>query len=228
MTARPSSDAARAAADIWVATATEDPELQDSGLGEYVTGAEDLDGLPLTEARPADGEGDDEEQADAGGGFASACSTPRSRDGCWFRALGWRRGRESDWPGDRCPKHDGGARGPFPRGDRRHRGRPSCTWLGCPPRSCPADLQAMLCFNVFFWCRPRCCAKLSAGKAKSPLEAALVSGGAKDDGNLSAKGSAARDAFVRILKDSQLAADQIRRLAAEELGEDAVNPLRAS
>ena len=50
VTARPNSDGARAAADLWVATAIEDPELQDSGLGEYVTGAEDLDGLPLTEA----------------------------------------------------------------------------------------------------------------------------------------------------------------------------------
>ena len=67
-------------------------------------------------------------------------------------------------------------------------------------------------------------ARLSAGKPRSPLEAALGSGGGKDEGSLSAKGSAARDAYVRLLKDNVAVAEQIRRLAAEELGEDVQAP----
>ena len=48
------------------------------------------------------------------------------------------------------------------------------------------------------------------------LEAALTSGGGKEDANLSAKGSAARDVYVRLLKDSALVSEQISRLAHEE------------
>ena len=56
-TVHPIQEAAQAAADLWIATAH--PELLESGLGEYVTVAEDLGGLLRDDA--ALGEGDEQE-----------------------------------------------------------------------------------------------------------------------------------------------------------------------
>ncbi|CAE7624475.1 unnamed protein product, partial [Symbiodinium sp. KB8] len=61
--------------------------------------------------------------------------------------------------------------------------------------------------------------QLTASRPQGALESALASGKAKDDGNLNARGSAARDAYVRLLKDSVQVSSQIRRLVAEDLGE---------
>ena len=89
---------------------------------------------------------------------------------------------------------------------------------GLPGASGDAVLQKLLLVQT------QMLAKLTAGKPRSPLEAALNTGRGRDDGSLTAKGSAARDAYVRLLKDSAVVAEQIRRLAAEELGEDATSP----
>ena len=62
---RPNFEAAQAAADLWITTATEDPEFLESGLGEYVTAAEDIDGVPLPEGPPGE-EGDEEDANDPG------------------------------------------------------------------------------------------------------------------------------------------------------------------
>ncbi|OLP74955.1 hypothetical protein AK812_SmicGene45344, partial [Symbiodinium microadriaticum] len=239
VTARPNSDGARAAADLWVATAIEDPELQDSGS------------LPKKK-------GNDEEQADAGelsrlrarlhALEMAAGSGPLAGGGISSlagRATGsqTRRGARDLFPADRetaLTEADlralRAAAGPAPLRLAQHERapRPALTReaddtlaeleAGVSAEEFPGGSSGDAVLQRLLLVQTQMLAKLSAGKPKSPLEAALVSGGAKDDGNLSAKGSAARDAFVRILKDSQLVADQIRRLAAEELGEDAANP----
>ena len=66
--------------------------------------------------------------------------------------------------------------------------------------------------------------QLTASRPQGALESALASGKAKDDGNLNARGSAARDAYVRLLKDSVQVSSQIRRLVAEDLGESVEDP----
>eukprot|EP00439_Symbiodinium_sp_Y106_P061878 s2320_g9.t1 len=61
--------------------------------------------------------------------------------------------------------------------------------------------------------------QLTASRPQGPL-----AGGAKDDGNLNARGSAAGDAYVRLLKDSVQVSSQIQRLVAEDLGESVEDP----
>ena len=67
-------------------------------------------------------------------------------------------------------------------------------------------------------------ARLSGNQPKSPLEAALGSDRVKGEGSLTGRGSAARDAFVRLMKEHQTVASQIRKLAAEELGVSLEDP----
>ena len=67
-------------------------------------------------------------------------------------------------------------------------------------------------------------AKLAGSQPKSPLEAALGTDAAKGEGNLTGRGSAARDAYVRLMKEHHTVALQIRKLAAEELGVSSEDP----
>lgn len=70
----------------------------------------------------------------------------------------------------------------------------------------------------------RMLSQLTASRPQGPLESALGSGGAKDEGNLNARGSAARDAFVKLLRDNVQVSSQIRRLVAEDVGESVEDP----
>ena len=64
-----------------------------------------------------------------------------------------------------------------------------------------------------------------APKPSDPLNAALGGASAKDEGSLNARGSAARDAYVKLVSTNRAqVALEIRRLAAQELGVSAENP----
>ncbi|CAE7921921.1 unnamed protein product [Symbiodinium sp. KB8] len=252
---RPNFEAAQTAADLWITTATEDPEFLESGLGEYVTAAEDIDGDPLPEGFAAE-EGDEEDANDPGelsrlrarlqalelaartapppgsgiGALGPAPSTAQPRRGA----------RELFPPGQPGTLSEGDLRllreaaGAVPARLANHE-RAARTALtreaddtlaeieaGVAPDDGPTSGDQVL--QRLLLVQTQMLAKLTASKPKSPLEAALGSGGGKDEGSLSAKGSAARDAYVRLLKDSTSVAEQIRRLAAEELGEDIHSP----
>ncbi|CAE7804751.1 unnamed protein product [Symbiodinium microadriaticum] len=231
---RPIFDAAQAAAELWITTALEDPDLQESGLGEY-----DLDGLPLEDRE--DGEADEEGAADAG-----ELARLRAR----LHALELSANTAppgpalvASLPGALLPKLDVVLatcfllRGRLPSQIAQHEREPR----GALTRQADdllAEIEAGAIqdeglaaggstdsvLERLFLIQTQMLARLSAGKPRSPLEAALGSGGGKDDASLSAKGSAARDAYVRLLKDNVAVAEQIRRLAAEELGEDVQAP----
>ena len=64
--------------------------------------------------------------------------------------------------------------------------------------------------------------QLAQSKEKDPISSALS--GAKEDTGLGGRGSAARDAFTRLLTDDQTVANAIRRLGAESLGLDVEHP----
>ena len=254
---RPIFDAAQAAAELWITTALEDPDLQESGLGEYVTAAEDLDGLPLEDHE--EGDADEEGAAEAGemarlrarlhalelsantappagggiGGFASRGPAAQTRRGArdLFPPSGSAAITDADV--QRLREAAGPPPGRIAQHEREPRGaltRQADDLLAeieagaVQDDGLPAGGSNDSVFERLFLIQTQMLARLSAGKPRSPLEAALGSGGGKDDASLSAKGSAARDAYVRLLKDNVAVAEQIRRLAAEELGEDVQAP----
>ncbi|CAE7692864.1 unnamed protein product, partial [Symbiodinium necroappetens] len=246
-----------AAAELWITTALEDPDLQESGLGEYVTAAEDLDGLPLEDHEG--GEADEEGAVDAGelarlrarlhalelsantappagagiGGFASRGPSAQARRGA--RDLFPPSGSAAITDADMQRLRE--AAGPPPEKIAQHEREPRGALTrqaddllaeieagAIQDEGLPAGGSNDSVLERLFLIQTQMLARLSAGKPRSPLEAALGSGGGKDDASLSAKGSAARDAYVRLLKDNVAVAEQIRRLAAEELGEDVQAP----
>ncbi|OLP99118.1 hypothetical protein AK812_SmicGene18347 [Symbiodinium microadriaticum] len=221
---RPVFDAALAAADLWISTALEDPDLQESGLGEYATAVEDLDGAPLGDDLEA--EADEEEAGDAGEmarlrarlhALELSASTAAPAAG----GIGGLTGRAAGPPPGRIAQHEREPRGALTRQSDDLLAEIEAGAIqdeGMPAGSGDSVLERL------FLIQTQMLARLSAGKPQSPLEAALGSGGGKDEGSLSAKGSAARDAYVRLLKDNVAVAEQIRRLAAEELGEDVQAP----
>ena len=252
---RPNFEAAQAAADLWITTATEDPEFLESGLGEYVTAAEDIDGVPLPE-EPAGEEGDEEDANDPGelsrlrarlqSLELAARTAPPPGSGIGGLGLGAssaqpRRGARELFPQTQPAGLSEAdlrllreAAGAVPAKLAQHERAPR-TALTREADDALAEIEAGAALDDgpgssgdqvlqrLLLVQTQMLAKLTAGKPRSPLEAALGSGG-KDEGSLSAKGSAARDAYVRLLKDSTLVAEQIRRLAAEELGEDIHSP----
>ncbi|CAE7477405.1 NLRC3, partial [Symbiodinium necroappetens] len=229
---RPNYEAAQTAADLWIATATEDPEFLESGLGEYVTAAEDIDGVPLPEGLAAE-EGDEEDANDPGElsrlrarlqalELAARTAPPHRAvaSGHSVRHLQLLNRDAAGAVPARLAQHERAPRTALTReaDDTLAEIEAGVTQDDGPTSSGDQVLQRLLLVQT------QMLAKLTASKPKSPLEAALGSGGGKDEGSLSAKGSAARDAYVRLLKDSTAVAEQIRRLAAEELGEDIHSP----
>ena len=210
-------------------------------MGEYATAAEEQDG-PDEEAEAEDEaealpEPDQElarlraqvaalERAAqaappaAGVGRTSAPHGRRGARGRFRGAIGQGLGQASGGtaPQDRSAREgstgDGGAAGRRPA----RRARPGGTQDEPGAGTSDPILHRLLLIQT------RMLNQLTASRPQGALESALASGGAKDDGNLNARGSAARDAYVRLLKDSVQVSSQIRRLVAEDLGESVEDP----
>ena len=243
---RPVLGPALAATDSWVASAQDEPDMQDS-MGEYATAAEDgedlgpedegLDTPDMEIARlraqvasleraaltqpPADG--------GRPGGRATGTQARRgARD--LFPEAGATSLAHGDWdrlrtaagaPPPRIAQHE---RAPRPAGTQEANDLLAELDANAVQEDAPGGGAADPILHKLLLIQTQMLSQLAANRPQGPLESALASGAGKDEGSLSAKGSAARDAYVRLLRDHVQVADQLRRLAAQELGESAEEP----
>ncbi|CAE7254443.1 unnamed protein product [Symbiodinium sp. CCMP2592] len=194
---RPVASAALTAADAWITAAAAEPDLQES-MAEYATAAEGAE-----EAEEFEGDEEDE------GSHVAELLEVRPPLGGVVLATFFRIAQH-----ERAPREAGVAQadGLLAELDAEA-AQDELAVTGADPL-----LQRLLIIQT------RMLGQLAASKPQGPLESALASGGGKEEGNLNARGSAARDAFVKILKDHSQVASQIRRLVAEDVGESIEDP----
>ena len=243
---RPLVSAALAAADAWINSAIAEPDLQES-MGEYATAAE-------IEGEAEDAEPEEEDDAAPSAELARlraqvaalerAAQTQPPPTGGGLRGLGGlgRRGARDLFPEaggvslsgadlDRLRAAAGAAPPRIAQHERAPRESGAFQADGLlaeldaeanqdevPVTGADPLLQRLLVIQT------RMLSQLTATRPQGPLETALASGGAKEDGNLNARGSAARDAYVKLLRDNVQVASQIRRLVAEDVGESIEDP----
>jgi len=246
---RPVVAAALAAADNWINRAIAEPELQES-MGEYATAAEEQDN-PDEEADAEDEAGalpePDQELARLRAQVAAleraAQAAPPATGVGRTSAPHGRRGARDLFPeaasvglsGRDLERLREAAGAPPPRIAQHERAPQRETAVQqADDLLAELDLEATQdepgagtsdpILHRLLLIQTRMLNQLTASRPQGALESALASGGAKDDGNLNARGSAARDAYVRLLKDSVQVSSQIRRLVAEDLGESVEDP----
>ncbi|CAE7648076.1 unnamed protein product [Symbiodinium sp. CCMP2592] len=243
---RPVASAALTAADAWITAAAAEPDLQES-MAEYATAAEGAEEPEEPEADEEDEGGHVAELAKLRAQVAAleraAQSNPLPLGGQARGSVGaGRRGARDLFPeaggiglsnadldqlraaaGAAPPRIAQHERAPREAGAAQADGllaeldaeaaQDELAVTGADPL-----LQRLLIIQT------RMLGQLAASKPQGPLESALASAGGKEAGNLNARGSAARDAFVKILKDHSQVASQIRRLVAEDVGESVEDP----
>eukprot|EP00439_Symbiodinium_sp_Y106_P006048 s5662_g1.t1 len=214
---RPLVSAALAAADAWINSAIAEPDLQES-MGEYATAVE-------VEGEAEDAEPEEEDDAAPNAELARL----RAQVAALERAAQ-----------TQPPPAGGGLRGLGGWCSRPVPGGWWCQSFGRRPVLLADGLLAELdaeanqdevpvtgadpLLQRLLVIQTRMLSQLTATRPQGPLETALASGGAKEDGNLNARGSAARDAYVKLLRDNVQVASQIRRLVAEDVGESIEDP----
>ena len=244
---RPISETAHQAADIWIQGATSGEAAPPAAeLAEYLTAESQLgDGEDEADERAAGAEGEqvvdqvsqlqarirELEQAKcatscrgSSGASPTWCPRPLSRSRSWscFAQLD-----ASAWAALRAAA--GAAPPHLARHERAPRAEASHVSdnllaelelgatedaLGSPPST--------MALHRLLLAQTQLLTQLAQSKEKDPISSALS--GAKEDTGLGGRGSAARDAFTRLLTDDQTVANAIRRLGAESLGLDVEHP----
>ncbi|OLP88941.1 Sodium channel protein type 10 subunit alpha [Symbiodinium microadriaticum] len=226
---RPVLGPALAAADSWVASAQDEPDMQDS-MGEYATAAEDGEDLgPEDEgldtpdmeiarlrAQTVVARGAGQLEHKPGEGLETFFRKPGRQAGDWDRLR-----TAAGAPPPRIAQHE---RAPRPAGTQEANDLLAELDANAVQEDALGGGTADPILHKLLLIQTQMLSQLAANRPQGPLESALASGAGKDEGSLSAKGSAARDAYVRLLRDHVQVADQLRRLAAQELGESAEDP----